>query len=261
MSANIQPAFCQAPCCTLPFVQLWNEDCMETLKRLPDGSVDLMLTDIPYGTTQNEWDNLPHLAAIWFEWERILKPNGAWIFTAQQPIAADLIMSRRGFFRYEWIWEKTQGTGHLNANRMPLKIHENILVFYRMLPTYNPQRIKSGKRIVKRNGEKAKTTNYGNFTEISKSEYDSFLPVDIIKFDRDAEQLHPTQKPLDLFRYLIKTYSNEGDIVFDGYSGSGTTAAACIKEKRHFIGSELNKEYYDLSVKRLTEMSMQTELF
>lgn len=257
---NVKPALQQTQCCTLPFVQLWNEDCLETLKRIETGTIDLMLTDIPYGTTKNEWDNLPNIAAMWLEWERIVKPNGAFIFTAQQPIAADLIMSRRAFFRYEWIWEKTQGTGHLNANKMPLKIHENILVFYRQLPTYNPQIIKSLKRVVKRNGLKSKTTNYGDFTEISKSEYDGYMPTDIIKFDRDEEQLHPTQKPVDLFRYLIKTYSNENETVFDGYSGSGTTAYACIKENRKFIGSELSKEYFDLSVKRLTEISMQPEL-
>lgn len=241
--------------------KIFNEDCIETMKRIPDGSIDLMLTDIPYGTTQNEWDELPNLNEMWVEWKRILKPNGVWIFTAQQPIAADLIVSNRKDFRYEWIWEKTQGTGHLNANKMPLKIHENILIFYRQLPTYNPQIIKSLKRVVKRNGLKAKTTNYGNFTEISKSEYDGYMPTDIIQFDRDAEQQHPTQKPTDLFRYLIRTYSNENEIVFDGYMGSGTTALACIKENRNFIGAELSPEYFEIANKRLEVELCQTKLF
>jgi site-specific DNA-methyltransferase (adenine-specific) len=198
---------------------------------------------------------------MWIEWKRILKPNGVWIFTAQQPIASDLIVSNRKDFRYEWIWEKTQGTGHLNANKMPLKIHENILIFYRQLPTYNPQIIKSLKRVVKRNGLKAKTTNYGDFTEISKSEYDGYMPTDIIQFDRDAEQQHPTQKPVDLFRYLIKTYSNEGETVFDGYMGSGTTAIACLAEKRNYIGSELSNEYFELATKRIENAKLQTSLF
>jgi len=240
---------------------LYNEDCLQTMKRIPDGSIDLMLTDIPYGTTQNEWDILPNLNEMWIEWKRILKPNGVWIFTAQQPIASDLIVSNRKDFRYEWIWEKTQGTGHLNANKMPLKIHENILIFYRQLPTYNPQIIKSLKRVVKRNGLKAKTTNYGDFTEISKSEYDGYVPTDIIQFDRDAEQQHPTQKPVDLFRYLIKTYSNEGETVFDGYMGSGTTAIACIAEKRNYIGSELSNEYFEIATKRIENARSQTSLF
>jgi site-specific DNA-methyltransferase (adenine-specific) len=231
------------------------------MKRIPDGTIDLMLTDIPYGTTQNEWDILPNLNEMWIEWKRILKPNGVWIFTAQQPIASDLIVSNRKDFRYEWIWEKTQGTGHLNANKMPLKIHENILIFYRQLPTYNPQIIKSLKRVVKRNGLKAKTTNYGDFTEISKSEYDGYMPTDIIQFDRDAEQQHPTQKPVDLFRYLIKTYSNEGETVFDGYMGSGTTAIACLAEKRNYIGSELSNEYFELATKRIENAKLQTSLF
>ena len=240
---------------------LYNKDCLHTMKRIPDGSIDLMLTDIPYGTTQNEWDILPNLNEMWIEWKRILKPNGVWIFTAQQPIASDLIVSNRKDFRYEWIWEKTQGTGHLNANKMPLKIHENILIFYRQLPTYNPQIIKSLKRVVKRNGLKAKTTNYGDFTEISKSEYDGYMPTDIIQFDRDAEQQHPTQKPVDLFRYLIKTYSNEGETVFDGYMGSGTTAIACLAEKRNYIGSELSNEYFELATKRIENAKLQTSLF
>ena len=144
---------------------------------------------------------------------------------------------------------------------MPLKIHENILIFYRQLPTYNPQIIKSLKRVVKRNGLKAKTTNYGDFTEISKSEYDGYMPTDIIQFDRDAEQQHPTQKPVDLFRYLIKTYSNEGETVFDGYMGSGTTAIACLAEKRNYIGSELSNEYFELATKRIENAKLQTSLF
>lgn len=241
--------------------KIFNEDCLQTMRRIPDGTIDLMLTDIPYGTTQNEWDILPNLNEMWIEWKRILKLNGVWIFTAQQPIAADLIVSNRKDFRYEWIWEKTQGTGHLNANKMPLKIHENILIFYRQLPTYNPQMIKSLKRTVKRNGLKAKTTNYGNFTEIAKSEYDGYMPTDIIQFDRDAEQMHPTQKPIDLFRYLIRTYTNENEIVFDGYMGSGTTAIACAIENRTYVGSEMSFEYFEIANKRIENETAQLKIF
>jgi len=255
----------QTPCCTLPFVQLWNEDCLETLKRLPTGSVDLMLQDPPYGVTQNEWDKEPNLAEMWAEWERVSKPNGAWIFTATQPFASSLITSRAGFFKYDIIWEKSRPTGFLNANRMPLRSHEHILIFYRELPVYNPQMTKGKPNHVKHGTlRKSKTNNnYGAVNPYAQTSTENKHPKSIIFFDQQDPNdiVHPTQKPVDLFRWVIKTYTNPGDVVFDGYSGSGTTAAACIKEKRYFIGSELNKKYYDLSVKRLTEMSMQTELF
>lgn len=254
-----QATILQNRCYKQPFVELWNEDCLETLKRIETGSVDLMLTDPPYGTTQNEWDNKPFLAEIWLEWERILKPNGAWVFTAAEPFASELVMSRAGFFRYDLIWDKSQCTGFLNANRMPLRSHENILVFYRQLPTYNPKKTK-GKKQLKSTG--GKTSNYGKFDY--KPHYsEDYYPKSIISdFPQVREENgHPTQKPIGLFRYLISTYSNENDLVFDGYSGSGTTAAACLKEKRRFIGSELSKEYFDLSVKRLEEIRAKPELF
>ena len=258
---NVQPLLQQAPCCTLPFVQLWNEDCVNTMERIETGSIDLLLQDTPFGVTQNDWDIKPNFAVMWQHWERIIKDNGAMIFFGTQPFVCDLISSRSGFFRYDLIWYKALGTGHLNANKMPMRNHEHILVFYKMLPTYNPQ-MKAGKMRMKGSVKGNTTTNYGNFNG-NTSVNDQYHPQSVIDFtngDRTKENDHPTQKPLDLMRYLIKTYSNEGDTVFDGYSGSGTTAAACIKEKRHFIGSELNKEDSDLSVTRLIEISIQTQL-
>lgn len=277
-SGSVSKALQQTPCCTLPFVQLWNEDCMETLKRLPDGSVDLMLQDQPYGISNIEWDVKPNIPLMWLEWERVIKPSGVILFTSTQPFASELILSRAGFFRYEMIWSKQNKQGFFDANKRPLKAHENILVFSKAgHATYNPQKFKAerltnNKTRVKKNTEYtgiySSDANYKN--NVLWQETGERYPTTLIEFSNwngalfgntDNATKHPTQKPLDLFRYLVKTYSNEGDTVFDGYSGSGTTAAACIKEKRHFIGSELNKEYYDLSVKRLTEMSMQTELF
>jgi site-specific DNA-methyltransferase (adenine-specific) len=204
---------------------------------------------------------------MWTEWERVIKDNGAMIFFAQQPFASKLILSRSGFFRYDLIWYKPLGTGFLNANKMPMRNHEHILVFYKQLPTYNPQMgvgvRKKGMRKHDRNG-----TNYGKFATQGTSNYfddeGKRFPQSVIEFtngDRTKEAYHPTQKPIDLMRYLIATYSNESDTVFDGYVGSGTTADACIIEKRKFIGSELNPEYFNYAVERVKDRQKLCTLF
>lgn len=250
------------PCYQQPFISLFNEDCMETMKRIPDKSVDLLLQDPPYGTTQNQWDKVPNLPLMWQEWERILKDDGLAIFTAQQPFVSELIMSRKGLFKCDWIWMKEKGTGHLNANLYPLRNHEHIIVFGWSVKKYNPQ-LEKGKPYQRLNGSKNKL-NKGNYGK-TKESYNTIsdgerYPQTIQFFASDSQRfgsLHPTQKPVDLMRYLILTYSNKGDSVFDGYSGSGTTAAACIIEGRKFIGSELNKEYFDKSVIRLKNLPPQ----
>lgn len=246
-------------------VRFENKDCLELLRDLPDGSVDLMLQDPPYGVTQNEWDKEPFLPLMWAEWERVLKPNGAWIFTAQQPFVSSLITSRAGFFKYDIIWEKSRPTGFLNANRMPLRSHEHILVFYRQLPTYNPQ-MERGKPNHVANGKMSKRTannNYGDFGSTIQVATENKHPKSVIFFEQQDPNkiVHPTEKPVDLFRWLIKTYTNEGDTVFDGYSGSGTTALACIAEKRKFIGCELNADYYSIAQRRIKEESSKLVLF
>lgn len=267
MNNILQPTYCQTQCYKQPCLELYNEDCLETLKRLETGSIDLLLQDTPFGCTQNEWDIKPDFEIMWQEWERVTKENAAMIFFGTQPFASELILSRLKYFRYDLIWYKALGTGFLNANKMPMRNHEHILVFYKQLPIYNPQMgiglRKKGNRKHDRNG-----TNYGRFATEGTSNYfddeGKRFPQSVVDFsngDRTSENDHPTQKPLDLIRYLIKTYSNENDTVFDGYSGSGTTSAACLKEKRCFIGSELNKEYFNLSVKRLEEIVKQPELF
>ena len=261
-SAPILPMQCYKQ----PFVELYNEDCLETLKRIETKSIDLLCQDLPYGTTQNEWDKVPHLATMWAEWERVLKEDGLAVFTAQQPFTSELVMSRTGLFKCDWIWMKEKGTGHLNAKSYPLRNHEHILVFGWQMKKYNPQ-FENGKPYQRLNGSKNEL-NKGNYGA-TKESYDTIsngerYPQTIQFFASDSQRfgsLHPTQKPLDLMRYLIRTYSNENDLVFDGYSGSGTTAAACIKEKRRFIGAELSKEYFDLSVRRLEEIVSQPELF
>ena len=246
-------------------IDLYNENCEDTMKRIETGSVDLLLQDTPFGCTQNEWDVKPDFAKMWLEWERVTKENGAMIFFGTQPFASELILSRAGLFRYDIIWQKSRPTGFLNANRMPLRSHEIIMVFYRSLPTYNPVMTK-GKPNHVSNGKMSRKTvnnNYGDFGTTIQKLTDQKHPQSVIYFEQqDPNKLdHPTQKPIDLIRYLIKTYSNKGDLVFDGYSGSGTTAHACILEDRNFIGAELDKTYFDKSIERLRLEQMQTKLF
>jgi len=243
-------------------INIYNEDCLKTMKRIETGSVDLLLQDTPFGCTQNEWDVKPDFSIMWSEWERITKQNGAIIFFGTQPFASELILSRSGLFRYDIIWYKALGTGHLNANKMPMRNHEHILVFYRNLPTYNPQ-MKVGKMRMKGSAKGNTTTNYGDFKG-KTSVNDQYHPQSIVDFtngDRTKENDHPTQKPIDLIRYLIKTYSNKGDLVFDGYSGSGTTAHACAVEKRNFIGAETDKKYFDKSINRIKNELSQIRIF
>jgi site-specific DNA-methyltransferase (adenine-specific) len=240
--------------------KIYNIDCYELLQKIDNGKVDLLLQDTPFGCTQNDWDIKPDLTKMWIEWERVTKENGAMIFFATQPFASELILSNQKNFRYDLIWYKALGTGFLNANKMPMRNHEHILVFYRKLPTYNPKKY-IGKMRDKGHKGSINTTNYGTYKH-TVSRNDEYFPQSVIDFsngDRTSENDHPTQKPLDLIRYLILTYSNKGETIFDGYSGSGTTAAACLIEGRNFIGSELDETYFKKSVERL--QNIPTQLF
>ena len=247
--------------------KIYNEDCLVTLGKMRDGYVDLMLQDTPFGVTQNEWDVAPDLEEMWPEWKRVGKDSCIYLFFATQPFAADLISSNRKMFKYDIIWYKALGTGFLNAKKMPMRNHEHILVFYKKLGTYNPQMGVGNRKTGRRNNNRT-NSNYGKFSEDETSErYDDKgirYPQSVIDFtngDRTIEQDHPTQKPLDLIRYLVKTYSNEYGIVFDGYMGSGTTAAACVEEKRNFIGSEINENYFNHAIKRIATLFSAPKLF
>lgn len=243
--------------------EVYNEMDIETMARIPDGAIDLLLQDPPFGCTQNDWDIKPNLAEMCPHWNRVTKQNGAMIFFATQPFASELIMSNIKNFRYDLIWYKVNGTGFLNAQKMPLRSHEVILVFYRNLPTFNPQ-MSIGKMKDKGRRTGNVSSNYGKYKMTPKKETNLYFPESVISFskgDNTSENEHPTQKNLDLIRYLVKTYSNENDLVFDGYMGSGTTAIACIKEKRNFIGSELNKTYFDGLQKRISTELSQPQLF
>ena len=224
-------------------------DCLEGMKEIDDGSVDMILCDLPYGTTQNKWDSVIDLDKLWKQYKRVIKQNGAIILTAQSPFDKILGSSNLAMLKYEWIWEKSKKTGHLNAKKMPLKQHENVLVFYNKLPTYNPQGLEKLEKPLLRKGRN-NGCNYG------KSDCDSLrhftgYPSDIIKVESVGNTVHPTQKPVALFEYLIKTYTNEGDLVLDNCMGSGTTAIAAMNTKRNFIGFELDKEYYDIANQRI----------
>jgi site-specific DNA-methyltransferase (adenine-specific) len=254
-----------------------NKDCMEGMKLIADKSIDLIVTDPPYGSLNISWDKEQDYNLIFPEWFRICKDNAAILVFSHQPFATDVINASRKFFRYEIIWQKTQKTNFANAKKMPLRGHENILVFYKKLPTYNPQKYYSATGVrnrVKKGGKNG--LEYEGYSGGFKDNYtyeniDGMMyPDSVVKFSNwngalfgntDHATVHPTQKPVDLIRYLIKTFSNPGETVFDGFAGSGTGVIACIQEAREYVAFELDKEYYDNAVKRIEQYRSQLKLF
>ena len=264
--------------------KIYNEDCLEGMKRIADGAVDCIITDLPYGTTACAWDSVIPFEPLWEQFKRVTKPNAAIVLFGSEPFSSALRMSNIKDYRYDWIWDKQKGFGFANANKMPMKSHENISVFYRKLPTYNPQKTEGepyrcGARIRLKNGalmterqlteeEKADITKIKSRSGIAglyQSEtinHGDRYPMTIISIPRLYHNIvHPTQKPVDLLRYLILTYSNEGDTILDATIGSGTTAVAALMEKRHFIGFETNKEYFDIAQGRINEVLRNPTLF
>lgn len=231
-------------------------DCLEILPSIPDKSIDMILCDLPYGTTRNKWDSVIPLEALWKEYERIIKDNGVIVLTAQTPFDKVLGASNLSLLRYEWIWVKNKSTGFLNAKKMPLKAHENILVFYKKLPTYNPQKTQGHKPVNRFTKHSSDGTNY-NKTKlgISGGGQTDRYPTDVLYFPKDKNAYHPTQKPVALFEYLIETYTNEGDVVLDNCIGSGTTAIAAIRTGRSFIGIEKEKEFVELTNQRIEALT------
>ena len=224
-------------------------DCLELMKDIPDGSVDMILADLPYGTTRNKWDCIIPVEALWLEYKRIIKTNGAILLTAQLPFDKVLAVSNLSMLRYEWVWVKKQGTGHLNAKKMPLKATENVLVYYKKTPTYNPQMRKGFKAYTQKSGRAS--SNYGRQVQVVTENNGERYPLNWLEFAADRSKLHPTQKPVALFEYLIKTYTNEGDLVLDNVAGSGTTGVACQNLNRNFILMEQEPEYVEVIKKRL----------
>jgi site-specific DNA-methyltransferase (adenine-specific) len=236
--------------------KIFNEDCLEGMKRIPDKSIDMILCDLPYGTTQNKWDAVIPFELLWEQYERIIKPNGAIVLTAAQPFTSALIMSNPKLFRYEWIWEKNTATGFMNANKMPLRAHENILVFYSGLPTYNPQFVFGEPYSKKRNKRVDTGENYGEVGIKVHSDIKNEgkrYPRSVVQVKREERAIHPTQKPVALFEYLIRTYTNAGEVVLDSCIGSGTTAVACVLAGRSYIGFESDEKYFQLAQKRASD--------
>lgn len=237
--------------------RIYNMDCLEGMKMIPDGSVDTIICDLPYGTTQNKWDSVIPLDDLWKQYKRISKPSAAIVLTASQPFTSHLVMSNLEWFRHEWIWIKNRGSNFANTVREPFKEHEEVLVFSKGGWTYNKQmqpRTGGGLERTKYNCKfKSKSTNYREFEVREKNTLTEMrVPSSWQKFNTETG-LHPTQKPVDLIRYLIRTYSDPGQLVLDNCIGSGTTAIAAMREGRHYLGFELDKNFYDIAQKRIEE--------
>lgn len=228
---------------------LMQGDCLDAMWLIPDGSVDLILCDLPYGTTQNKWDSVIPFEPLWTHYWRVLKPNGAVVLTAQAPFDKVLCASQIQHLKYEWIWKKSKATGHLNSKMQPLKEHENVCVFYQWQPTYNPQGLIRKPVPTIRKG-RDNGGNYGKSDKDALQEFENF-PRSVLEVPSEGKTVHPTQKPVALMEYLIKTYTNEGETVLDNCMGSGTTGVACKNTGRNFIGIERDPEYFKIAQSRI----------
>ena len=239
--------------------RIYNEDCLEGMKRIPDGSVDLVLTDPPYGTTACKWDSVIPFEPMWEQLNRIIKPNGAIVLFGSEPFSSALRMSNIKHFKYDWIWDKKIPSGMSYARFQPMRQTENISVFCNGKTVYNPQMVKRDKPIRAGGMSKGETTNNQKLIALRKT-YDYKNPTNLVVFDKIRKgSLHPTQKPIPLLEYLIKTYTNEGETVLDFTMGSGTTAIACINTNRNYIGFELDKHYCDIANERIEEHISQRQ--
>ena len=230
--------------------RIYNEDCLEGMKRIPDKSIDMILCDLPYGTTACKWDSIIPFEPLWKQYERIIKDNGAIVLFSRQPFTSQLINSNLKMYRYELIWQKEQATNFLHIKKQFGQATENIEVFYKHQPTYNPQMVKTDKPVKSNGGNSSRTYNNQTFIGSDEVRYEKY-PLNVLAFKRDKTGLHPTQKPVALCEYLIKTYTNEGETVLDNCMGSGTTAIACINTNRNYIGFELDKHYCDIANERI----------
>lgn len=237
--------------------EVYNEDFYEGIKRIEDKTIDMILCDLPYNKTKNKWDTAIDLELMWEEYNRVIKDNGAIVLTAQDTFSAKLMLSNEKYHRYNLVWDKVLTSGFLNANRMPLRSHEDVLVFYKKLPVYNPQKTKGKPNNSRGSGKKTKNNNYGDFGFVdNRGELgDMKHPKSIIQISKqhNSTMIHPTQKPVELFSWLIKTYTNENDIVLDTCLGSGTTVISCLETKRRYIGFEKEEEYFNIITKRVED--------
>jgi site-specific DNA-methyltransferase (adenine-specific) len=231
-------------------------DCLDEMSKIPNESIDMILCDLPYGTTQCRWDTVIPFEELWKQYERIIKSNGAIVLTAIQPFTSTLVMSNMKMFRYSLVWEKSKSTGYLNSKKMPMRAHEDILVFYKNLPTYNPQKT-IGVPYDKGKANRPTEVYREQKGEIHVKNEDGLRYPRSVQYFKTAESegkvLHSTQKPISLFEWLIKTYSNENDVILDNCIGSGTTAIAAIRTKRNYLGIENDENYYNITINRIEE--------
>jgi len=233
-------------------ITLWQGDCLEEMGRIADGSIDLVLADVPYGTTQCKWDTVIPFEPMWEQLNRVIKKNGAIVLFGSEPFSSALRMSNIKNYKYDWIWKKSRKTGHLNAKKIPMLVNENISVFYRKQPVYNPQGIIPCE-IVKKNTDGRKKANcFGDTLKAEHKQKFTNYPTRVIEFNNEHNVCkHPTQKPIALMEYLIRTYTNEGETVLDFTMGSGTTMVACKNLNRDGIGIELDEKYFEIAKQRI----------
>ena len=227
-------------------------DCLEVMKTIPDNSIDAIITDPPYGTTACKWDSVIPFEPMWEQLNRIIKPNGAIVLFGSEPFSSALRMSNIKNYKYDWVWEKTKPIGFGNCNKMPLKCYESISLFYKKLPTYNPQgliRIKE-KTVNRKSNEQPSVYGATGLVGSFIRKYTNY-PRQILKFSNTQKNAHPTQKPVELMEYLIKTYTNENELVLDFTMGSGTTGVACKNTNRNFIGIEQDEKYFNIAKERI----------
>jgi site-specific DNA-methyltransferase (adenine-specific) len=244
-------------------VELYNGDCLEVMPRLAPASVDLVLCDLPYGTTKNNWDSVIPFGALWANYNRLNR--GATVLTGVPPFTSALVMSNPEAFKYQWVWEKSRVTGVLNAKIQPLRQHEDVNVFYGTQPIYNPQGVEAcnKSRVTGKRSDGKSSGNYGAITATADNTYlqtQTGYPRSILKIASEGSTVHPTQKPVALMEYLIKTYTNPGDTVLDNCMGSGTTGVACVNTGRNFIGIEKDPGYFAIARQRIAEAQMNWAL-
>jgi len=245
--------------------KLLNGDCLELLNDVNDKSIDMILCDLPYGQTHNKWDSVIPLDKLWEQYKRVIKDNGCIALFGQGMFTADLMYSNKKWWKYNLIWDKVLTNGFLNANRMPLRSHEDIAIFYNKPPTYNPQKVLGKKNHTKGKVKQNKNNNYGKHDFVDNSDKLGNMkhPKSILTFTRAHSSImkHPTEKPVEVCEWLIKSYTNEGDVVLDNCMGSGTTGVACENTNREFIGMELDKEYFEEAIKRIKKHQNTRKFF
>lgn len=235
-------------------------NCLDLMAQMESKSIDMILCDLPYGTTRNKWDTIIPFDELWQNYNRVIKDNGAIVLFGNQPFTSHLVISNEKYFRYSLVWVKNKFSDFLNAKRKPMKVNEDILVFYKKQPNYNPQ-YTYGEPYTRWNTQNAvnKQTNYGTHNMNVSHSDGKRLPLTVLNFNRVERPVHPTQKPTDLLSYLIKTYTNENDVVLDNCMGSGSTGVACMETNRKFVGFELDENYFKIAEERI-KIASESEL-